>query len=216
MTERKPAEPSAHDALERWRALGPRTTGERTFSDRDAVAELIASHLDAYAYEHLSKRDRAWWERVWNADEEVGAFSRLFGPEWIVDMMDGFLGWFLIRKVAASREDMAAYPVLCEDLVRWLVDEGLVAPARAADARAAQRARPRSCRCPKSSASSSTGTPRSSVTATSSRSGTGSISEPTSSGRSRVRSGSGARTARRSARCACPSEPRRSRGSAGP
>ncbi len=136
MAERRPAEPSVRDVLERWRDLAPRPRGDRTFTDRDAVADLIASHLDSYAYEHLSKTDRAWWEEAWNADEEAGAFSRLFGPEWIVEMMDGFLGWFLIRKVSASRDDLVAYPVLCRDLVEWLVAEKLVAPKRAADARA--------------------------------------------------------------------------------
>ncbi len=136
MAERRPAEPNVRDVLERWRDLVPRPRGNRAFTDHDAVADLIASHLDSYAYEHLSKTDRAWWEEAWNADEEAGAFSRLFGPEWILEMMDGFLGWFLIRKVAASHEDLVAYPVLCRDLVEWLVTEELVAPELAADARA--------------------------------------------------------------------------------
>lgn len=89
MVDRRPAEPSARDVLERWAGLGPPPgPDEPPFTDRDAVAELIADYLDSYAYERLSKADRAWSETRWNEDEEAGAFSRLFGPEWIVEGMD--------------------------------------------------------------------------------------------------------------------------------
>jgi hypothetical protein len=135
MDERRPADPSAREVLERWAALEPRDAGEaKQFSDRDAVAQLIADHLDSYAYERLSKPDRKWWEERWNDDEEAGAFSRLFGPEWIAEAMDEFLSWFLIRKVMTSKEECATYAVLCAELATWLGAEKLV---RAADAEAA-------------------------------------------------------------------------------
>jgi hypothetical protein len=126
MSDRRPADPSAFDVLERWCApTSPSSAKGRTFTERDSVAQLIADHLDSYAYERLSKRDRTWWEERWNADEEAGAFSRLFGPEWIVDSMDAFLGWFVIRKVMAPREELATYGPLCVDLLRWMESEGL-------------------------------------------------------------------------------------------
>ena len=117
MSTRQPAKPSARRVLERWRDLSPRREGDPPFTDRDAVTQLLIDNLDAYAYEHLPKTDRTWWERKWNEDEEAGAFSRLFGPEWIAETMDGFLGWFLIRKVVARPDEMGTYATLCVELL---------------------------------------------------------------------------------------------------
>jgi hypothetical protein len=99
-------------------------SGDRPFNDRDRVAHLIADHLDSYAYERLPKPDRTWWESRWNEDEEAGAFSRLFGPEWIVEIIDDFLGWFVFRKVMAPPEQVATFGPLCEELLRWMASEG--------------------------------------------------------------------------------------------
>jgi hypothetical protein len=134
MNERRPADPSAWEVLDRWcHAAPPPGSDERAFISRDAVAELIADNLDGYAYERLSKADRAWWQERRKQDEEAGAFSRLFGREWIVETMDDFLGWFVIRKVMAGREELAAYGPLCVDLLRWMESQGL-ASGRAMDA----------------------------------------------------------------------------------
>lgn len=40
--------------------------------------------------------------------------------------MDEFLGWFVIRKVMAPREELATYGPLCVDLLRLLESQGLV------------------------------------------------------------------------------------------
>jgi hypothetical protein len=126
MEERRAAEPSAHDVLERWRSRAARPDSqEQSFTGRDAVAQLIASHLDSYAYDRLSKQDRTWWEERWNQDEDAGSFSRLFGPEWIVESMDDFFDWFVIRKVIAPRVELATYGPLCVDLLEWMGSEGL-------------------------------------------------------------------------------------------
>jgi hypothetical protein len=129
MSDRRAADPSAWDVLERWRKLRSDPAGEDApltdRTKRDFVADLIASHLDSYAYERLSTVDREWWEERWNDDEEAGAFSRLFGPEWIVTCMDDFLGWFVIRKVASSPSDNGVYASLCAELIEWMAMEGL-------------------------------------------------------------------------------------------
>src|SRR5437588_8492680 len=51
----------------------------------EEVCELLSSYLDGYAYESLSAAERTLWEREWEADEEAGAFTRLFGPEKIAE-----------------------------------------------------------------------------------------------------------------------------------
>jgi hypothetical protein len=128
MTDRGPADPSAFDVLERWcAAASPSGSTGRSVAERDSISGLIESYLDSYAYEHLPKRDRTWWEERWNEDEEAAAFSRMFGPEWIVRSMEEFLGWFVIRKVMAPREDIARYGPLCAELLDWMRAEGVVA-----------------------------------------------------------------------------------------
>jgi hypothetical protein len=80
----------------------------------------------------LTTAERGFWQRRYDADEEAGSFCNLFGPDRILEGLDGFLHWFVIRKVLGPAETVAAAGPVCADLTTWLVDEGFVDP-RVAD-----------------------------------------------------------------------------------
>lgn len=122
----KPASPSINDVLDRFVAEGS-ATGER-----ENVVELYRSYLDGYGHDLLSAAERAFWQRRFDADEESGSFCNLFGSDRILEGLDGFLHWFVIRKVLGPPEAVPAAGPVCGDLTTWLVDKGYVDP-RVAD-----------------------------------------------------------------------------------
>lgn len=122
----KPASPSLHDVLERFLAR-PGTTDEA----RDVV-DLLRSYLDGYGHQMLSDEEAAFFQERYDEDEEAGAFCNLFGPEYILEGLSEFLGWFVIRKVAAGPELTAAFGPVTDRIVDWLVEEEIVT-AQAAD-----------------------------------------------------------------------------------
>lgn len=101
--------------------------------DRDAegVVDLLRSYLDGYGHQMLSEEEAAYYQEGRDADEEAGAFCKSFEPEFILEGLPEFLGWYVIRKVAAGPELTAAFGPVTEQLVAWLVDEGLVSAASA-------------------------------------------------------------------------------------
>ncbi|MCA1674028.1 MAG: hypothetical protein LC799_18140 [Actinobacteria bacterium] len=66
------------------------------------------------------------FNREYSRDEAAGSFCNLFGPEKILENIDDFLGWFLIRKTMASKSTLEATPTVLRKLIRWLVEEGHV------------------------------------------------------------------------------------------
>lgn len=113
-----------NEALDRFVAANPS-------HDRNGVVDLLRSYLDGYAYELLEPAERARWEAAYERDEEAGAFCNLFGPEHILEGLDVFLGWFMIRKVLGPPDVVSAAGPVCSDLVEWLVVEGYVDAAAA-------------------------------------------------------------------------------------
>jgi hypothetical protein len=65
---------------------------------------------------------------LFTRDEEAGTFCNLFGPEKILENLDEFVGWFLVRKTMASKSTLQTTPAVLRKLVEWLVDEGHVSP----------------------------------------------------------------------------------------
>lgn len=116
----KPASPSIGDVLDRFLAH-PETTGEA-----ESVVDLLRSYLDGYGYQMLPEEELAFFRERYDFDEEAGAFCNLFGPEYILEGLSEFLGWFVIRKVAAGPELTAAFGPVTDRLVAWLVEEGIV------------------------------------------------------------------------------------------
>ena len=52
----------------------------------------------------------------------------------ILEGLEGFLGWFVIRKVLGPPETIAAAGPVCAELTRWLVEEGFLRPEAAVGA----------------------------------------------------------------------------------
>jgi hypothetical protein len=116
----KPAAPSINDALDRFVAEGGAA------GDREGVVELYRSYLDGYGHDLLSGNERDLWQRTYDDDEEAGSFCTLFGPDRILEGLEGFLGWFVIRKVLGPPETIEAAGPVCAELTTWLVEEGYI------------------------------------------------------------------------------------------
>lgn len=122
----KPASPSIHDVLERFVARPGTTEDERV------VVDVLRSYLDGYGHQMLSGEEAAFFRERYDEDEEAGAFCYLFGPGYILEGLSEFLGWYVIRKIAAGPELTAAFGPVSDRLVGWLIEEEIVS-AEAAD-----------------------------------------------------------------------------------
>jgi hypothetical protein len=92
------------------------------------VLDYFRSCMDGYGHQWLSEKESELFERQVNRDEEAGSFCNLFGPEKILENLDEFVGWFLVRKTMASKSTLEATPAVLRKLVKWLVEEGHVSP----------------------------------------------------------------------------------------
>jgi hypothetical protein len=122
----KPTSPSINDVFDRFIAEGGGA------GDRGDIIELYRSYLDGYGEDLLRAAENEFWQRRYDLDEEEGSFCNLFGPDRILEGLEGFLSWFVIRKVLGPPEIIEASGPVCADLATWLVDEGYIDP-RAAD-----------------------------------------------------------------------------------
>ena len=114
----------------------------RTYAD---VVGLLRDCLNGYGYQSLDPDERGRWELAFEDDQD--AFVHLFGPEKITENLGEFLGYFMIRKVAAGQELLRAAGTVTAKLADWLGERGYLDPARVGDAaergRAAARDLPR-------------------------------------------------------------------------
>jgi len=98
---------------------------ERTFRQYQEIVELLTICLDNYGHQSLDRMERRRFEAAFRSDP--GAFSHLFGPEKILDNLDEFLGYFIIRKVGYGGETlMRSAGAVSKKLVKWLVENGHV------------------------------------------------------------------------------------------
>lgn len=113
------------------------------------VVDLLVSSLNNYGHDTLSESERRLFTEAYDAGDEQ-AFCHLFGPEKIPEHLGSFLGYFMVRKVFASRELLRAAGTVSGRLVRWLEREGYVEGDVAAEAieqaKAAARDLPRADR----------------------------------------------------------------------
>lgn len=97
----------------------------RTFGRYEEVCELLRHCLNGYGHTGLSGLELKRWERAYEAGDEE-AFCHLMGPEQLVDNLGEFLGYFMIRKVAAGQELLRAAGTVTKSLARWLHEQGWV------------------------------------------------------------------------------------------
>ena len=93
----------------------------RTLARYEAVLDLLRSYLNGYAHESPSTPEADLVERCYNAEgEEHREFCDLFGPGKIVESLDSFLGYFMIRKVIAGEDFLRAAGTVTKKLSKWL------------------------------------------------------------------------------------------------
>jgi hypothetical protein len=117
--------PSIDIVLEQFLAEQREKLAPRTIARYEEVIELLRHCLNGYAYQSLYGLEKKRWEKAFeDGDEE--AFSKLFGPEKIIENYGEFLGYFMIRKVMASQELLKASGTVTKKLAKWLAERGLV------------------------------------------------------------------------------------------
>lgn len=121
----------------------------RTARMYESVIELLRACLNSYGYQYLSEAEHDAFQAAYRAGDEQ-AFCHLFGAEKIAESVGEFLGYFMIRKVAASGELLRASGTVLGKLAAWLSDRGELSPDVAHEAqrraRAAARDLPRAAR----------------------------------------------------------------------
>ncbi len=105
-----------------------------TFARYDDIIDLLRLCLNGYGHTSLSGRDAQAWQEAFDAGDEE-AFTRLFGPERIVEGYGEFLGYFMVRKVAASKQQLKDAGTVTKRLARWLAEQGYVTADAAEGAR---------------------------------------------------------------------------------
>ena len=107
----------------------------KTFAQYRDVVELLQHCLNGYAYASLDELDAKRFDRLYKAKgDDHREFCQIFGPEHILPNVGEFLGYFMVRKVVASRALLRAAGTVTKRLAAWLAEHGY------ADAEAAELA----------------------------------------------------------------------------
>ena len=97
----------------------------KTFAQYRDVVELLQHHLNGYAYLSLEEFDARRFERLQRATGDTEReFCQIFGPEHILPNVGEFLGYFMVRKVVASRALLRAAGTVTKRLAAWLAEQG--------------------------------------------------------------------------------------------
>jgi hypothetical protein len=99
-----------------------RRLSARTYSNYEAVIDLLQSCLNNYGYEHLDDADRIRFDAAFERDSE--AFVHLFGARELVGAIPEFLEYFMVRKVMASSELLRSAGTVTKKLAEWLGGQG--------------------------------------------------------------------------------------------
>ena len=107
---------------------------QRTFRDYEATIDLLTDYLDGYGSGILDKVETRLWEKHYDAEgEDHREFVELFGPEKIPSHVDEFLGYYMLRKVAAGASFKQASARAVKKLMKWLVEQEQVEAEDAVD-----------------------------------------------------------------------------------
>ena len=113
-----------------------RPVSRATFSQYDSVVRLLTASLNGYAYDGLDAEEAEFFDRLYSArGDEHREFCEVFGPEHILPNLDEFLGYFMVRKVWASKQLLRAAGTVTRKLARWLADKEYVDAVSAREAR---------------------------------------------------------------------------------
>jgi len=91
----------------------------RTYSGYEYAIELFEDYLNGYAYQYLDEDDSKLYD---GGDKE---FCEIFGPDKIGPSEIGeFLDYFMIRKVAGSKDFMKTVGTVMRKFVKWMKEKG--------------------------------------------------------------------------------------------
>ncbi len=127
--------PTIASVLARFRSEERARASKRVFRDTESILELLEMFLDDYGETDLEPAERQRFDAASAASPgKPPRFCDHFGPERIVAGYGEFLGYFMVRKVAASKTDLRAAGKVTRMLAAWLAERGYVPPAEAAEA----------------------------------------------------------------------------------
>jgi len=130
------ASPTIAEVFETFLDEQERRLSRATFSKYDSVIQLFTASLNGYAYNGLDKEETELFDRLYDAKgDEHREFCEVFGPEHILPNLGEFLGYFMVRKVWASKGLLRAAGTVTRKLARWLADKGYVEGDDATEAR---------------------------------------------------------------------------------
>ena len=134
--------PSIDAVLAEFLAEQQQRLAASTFRRYEGIVGLLRSCLNDYGYQSLSGAEADRWRAAFDAGDEE-AFTRLCDPQQIVESYGEFLGYFMIRKVAASQQELKAAATVTKKLARWLAQHEYIEKEAADDAhqRAAEAGR---------------------------------------------------------------------------
>jgi hypothetical protein len=107
-----PVTPTIRQALVEFVADTNTRVSARTARQYQGVVELFESCMDGYG--SLDDRD------------DRRAFCDAAGPDRIPELVDEFLGWFLVRKVVASPSYLKSCGTVVKKLGGWLLERGYI------------------------------------------------------------------------------------------
>ena len=100
--------------------------GIRT-QDKKGAAELFIHCLNAYGHQSLSREESKLFDRYCDLKgSSHKEFCQIFGPDRIAENVPEFVGYFLIRKVMMSGDQMAVAAKVVAELCKWLVAKNIV------------------------------------------------------------------------------------------
>lgn len=95
----------------------------KTYSGYEDAIYIFEQYLNGYAHQYLSTEDSEYFDKQYR--EKNKEYCEVFGPEFIgASVMENFLGYFMIRKVVASKDRMKTIGRVMHKLVKWLHEKG--------------------------------------------------------------------------------------------
>ncbi len=126
--------PSIDEVLAGFLVVQRERLAASTYARYEDIIDLLRDCLNGYGYQSLTGAEAQAWQEAFDAGDEE-AFTRLCGPERIVENYGEFLGYFMVRKVAASQQQLKDAGTVTKRLARWLAEQGYVATDDAETAR---------------------------------------------------------------------------------
>ncbi len=119
------ASPSIDVVLTEFLAAQRARLADSTYARYENIVDLLRHCCNGYGYLSLDAEEAEAWQAAFDAGDDE-AFTRLFGPEHILENYGEFLGYFMVRKVAASKQELKDAGTVTKRLARWLTEQGYV------------------------------------------------------------------------------------------